>query len=214
MFKGVVPAIMVQILKDEIKDAITAAALKIFLKMGFKKATIAKIAQEADISTGNIYRYFKNKNDLFSSIISPDFVHNLRTLLKSRMEAVSGVSDINTLKKDAAYFKISDELLALCLRNKEKTIILFDRSQGTQYEGFSMETVSMMVELAVKHAKSVNSNFVLTEEKRAVLLLIYKSFLRNIIEILATYEDTDKITSILSNYTAYHLAGLKRYFSG
>lgn len=203
---------MVQILKEEVKDAISEAALMTFLRKGFLKATIAEIAQEAGISTGNVYRYFKTKNDLFYSIIPPEFAGSVQSLLKSRMEALSGITDIHDLGKDAPYFKTSDELLYLCLQNKEKIIILFNRSQGTRYEGFSRETVTMMVGLAIQYAKSVNPAFVLAGEKIFGLRLIYQSFVRNIIEILAEYEDIDKIRTVLDGYTGYHLAGLKTYF--
>jgi TetR/AcrR family fatty acid metabolism transcriptional regulator len=46
------------------------AALKIIKQKGFHKARMSDIAKEAGISYGLVYHYFKNKEDLFDSIIN------------------------------------------------------------------------------------------------------------------------------------------------
>jgi len=44
---------------------------KEFLQKGFKNASLRNIAASADMTTGAIYTYFKNKNALFESIVAP-----------------------------------------------------------------------------------------------------------------------------------------------
>lgn len=51
------------------RQQILAAALRVFATKGFHKATNRDIAEEAGISAGLIYWYFKDKEDLFFSII-------------------------------------------------------------------------------------------------------------------------------------------------
>ena len=51
------------------RNQILEAALKVFAAKGFKGATNQDIADEADISPGLIYRYFKNKEDLLFALI-------------------------------------------------------------------------------------------------------------------------------------------------
>ena len=60
-----------QILKDEVKKSIRQAALSEFKKHGYMKASIRQIADAAGITPGNIYRYFKSKDDLFDELIQP-----------------------------------------------------------------------------------------------------------------------------------------------
>jgi len=55
------------------KTQILDAAKKIFLAKGFSGTTIEEIARAAEISSGTIYLYFKNKDDLYASL-------NLKTL--------------------------------------------------------------------------------------------------------------------------------------
>ena len=51
------------------KQLILAAAKKVAAVKGFRKTTMCQIAREAEISPGTIYLYFKNKEELFSSLV-------------------------------------------------------------------------------------------------------------------------------------------------
>jgi len=61
---------MAQFLKDEVKGRIIASALLVFKEKGYKQASIKEIAGDADVSVGNVYRYFANKEELFEAVIS------------------------------------------------------------------------------------------------------------------------------------------------
>lgn len=50
------------------RESIINAAIEVFSKKDFKAASISEIAQRAGIANGTIYKYFKNKEDLFFSI--------------------------------------------------------------------------------------------------------------------------------------------------
>ena len=62
---------MAQVLKDEIREKILAAALDEFYDSGYKMAAMRNIAANAQIPTGLIYSYYKNKADLFDAILRP-----------------------------------------------------------------------------------------------------------------------------------------------
>jgi AcrR family transcriptional regulator len=44
------------------------AAKRVFSEKGFNKATMEDIAQEAELSPGTLYLYFKNKEELYASL--------------------------------------------------------------------------------------------------------------------------------------------------
>ncbi|MDK2867787.1 MAG: hypothetical protein PWP51_1995 [Clostridiales bacterium] len=60
-----------QYLKDDVRERIVDAALDEFVEKGFNNASMREIAQRAQITVGNIYRYFKNKEDLLKQSLSP-----------------------------------------------------------------------------------------------------------------------------------------------
>jgi TetR/AcrR family fatty acid metabolism transcriptional regulator len=57
-------------LKKDKEEAIFRAALRIIKHKGFHKARMSDIAEEARISYGLVYHYFKNKEDLFDAIFN------------------------------------------------------------------------------------------------------------------------------------------------
>lgn len=51
------------------KAEIISGALKVFVRKGYHNSTIADIATELGIGHGTIYRYYKNKLDIFCHVI-------------------------------------------------------------------------------------------------------------------------------------------------
>ena len=56
-----------QIKKEEIENAIIAAAKAEFMDKGYKDASLRSIAKKSGVSLSNIYNYFKSKDMLFST---------------------------------------------------------------------------------------------------------------------------------------------------
>jgi len=73
----------------ESKRKILHAATKVFSAYGYKGASMRKIAQAADISTGGLYLYFKNKEDLYTTLIRI----RLNDLAGETREALGDIDD-------------------------------------------------------------------------------------------------------------------------
>lgn len=54
--------------KERRRQQIIVAAKRVFTSKGFNKATMEDIAQEAELSPGTLYLYFKNKEELYASL--------------------------------------------------------------------------------------------------------------------------------------------------
>jgi AcrR family transcriptional regulator len=54
--------------KERRRQQIMVAAKRVFSDSGFNKATMEDIAQEAELSPGTLYLYFKNKEELYASL--------------------------------------------------------------------------------------------------------------------------------------------------
>jgi AcrR family transcriptional regulator len=54
--------------RERRRQQIIAASKRVFLSKGVSEATIKDIAEEAELSPGTLYIYFKNKDELYSSI--------------------------------------------------------------------------------------------------------------------------------------------------
>jgi AcrR family transcriptional regulator len=54
--------------KSERRDAILAAARKVFAQRGYDGTTVADIAREAGVAAGTVYLYYSSKTDLFAAL--------------------------------------------------------------------------------------------------------------------------------------------------
>ena len=60
-----------QVLKESVRNSIVEGAILEFFEYGFQNANMRRIADNANITVGNIYRYYKNKETLFKEILLP-----------------------------------------------------------------------------------------------------------------------------------------------
>lgn len=71
-------------------EAILRAAAKVFAQSGYFNAKVSDVARAAGIADGTVYLYFKNKDDLLTSIFSwamGEFLNRARTELADLAEA-------------------------------------------------------------------------------------------------------------------------------
>jgi AcrR family transcriptional regulator len=200
---------LAQYLKDEVKERIVDAALDVFARKGFARATMVEIASRAGVSTGNIYRYFANKQVLFDEAVPVRFARRFSDLMRRRVEALAGVADVRTLEPGSSYHAISEELLAFSIDNRLRVVILLGRAQGTAHEMFAGEMISAMSKRAIAHFRRLNPSLRVTSEVRFDLDLIYTHFVRTMVAILTEYEDATRIRAAVESFSRYHLSGLK-----
>jgi AcrR family transcriptional regulator len=118
-----------QVLKDEVRDSIKQAAMKCFLVSGYMKTSMREISREAKLSTGNLYRYYPNKESLFNELVRP-VVELFEKKKKPMKDFDFPFLDINVLLNK----EIMDTLINAHVIYREELFLLFLRSQGTGYE--------------------------------------------------------------------------------
>lgn len=203
---------MAQTLKDDVKERIARAALIVFAREGFPGATMSTIAREAGVATGNLYRYYPSKEDLFQDAVSPAFVRRLTTLLKKRVTAVRGVDDLRTLPPRATFHAVAEELLLFAIANRHRMLVLLGKSAGTPYADFPEQLGAMLERLAIAHFRARHPQRALSQPERLALRLVYRNLLAAVVAILSDTEDPEKIREAVDAYSRYHLAGLKHLF--
>ena len=64
---------MAQVLKEEVRETILENAREEFLEQGFDNASMRRIAGKSRMTVGNLYRYFKSKDEINDTIVSPTY---------------------------------------------------------------------------------------------------------------------------------------------
>jgi AcrR family transcriptional regulator len=76
--------------KRELRAVIVDAAREIFVRDGFEAFSMRKLASRVECSPGNIYLHFKNKEELFESLVEESFARLLRSLSRLRSLGMLG----------------------------------------------------------------------------------------------------------------------------
>lgn len=199
--------IMVQILKDNIRDSIIDAALHEFAKHGFSDASIASIAKRAGISTGNVYRYFNSKTKLFENVVPSSFVRMLLRKFQQRMGGYPIGTRLEELPEHSLYLTLSEELLVFSIENRLRVLIVFEGSSGTAYEAFIPNLRAELTQKAIKALRLTK----LTDNSDLVSTLLedlYGNYLRTLGSILRQFSQETDIRAAVRIVSTYHLGGL------
>ncbi|HEY3383610.1 MAG TPA: TetR/AcrR family transcriptional regulator [Vicinamibacterales bacterium] len=203
---------MTQYLKSDVRARIDDAALEVFAREGVERATMAAIARAAGISTGNVYHYYRNKNDLFQAVVGDTFVRQFQRLLRRRIKTLDGVPDVRTLGAGSPFHVAAEELLAFGIEHRLRVVILLGRAAGTRHAGFGSELVRTLQRLAVAHFRGLEPALAVTPALRSALERIYRHWVDTLVEILVTHQSSAAIREAVGLFSAYHLAGLEALF--
>lgn len=198
--------------KDEIKDRIDAAALAVFAEKGYKGAKISDISESAGVSVGNIYRYYKSKDDIFYSNIDESFIEDAKALLAEKISAMGGSDRLSGAGQEEFSF-VNEEVISYMVENRHKTIIVFGKSEGTKYENAKGELVDYIIR-KVEESFTEQSGFLEIESIYGFTAgIIYNNLIDMVLSILRESADSQTVTRYLRTVNTYHMFGIEGFLT-
>ncbi len=114
----------------ESRKIIMKAAMYVFSRYGYAEANIRKVAEKAGVSVGSIYLYFKNKEELYRSLIVEkrrEMADMTATAVDTAQSATQALS--NFLRLYLEYAKKHREFILLHIREHGFTFDLKEKRQ-------------------------------------------------------------------------------------
>lgn len=88
---------------EETKTRLLQSAVLEFSEFGFEKASLRRICSRADVTTGALYFFFQDKEDLFGHVISP-VTDRLLSLMKEHYERELANSSLSIARMNQKIF--------------------------------------------------------------------------------------------------------------
>lgn len=200
---------MAQYLKEATRIAIIESGMEVFSRKGYQKARMGDIAELAGISSGNLYRYFSSKDDLFYTVVDKQFSAKFLKLLRKRVRTLSDFLSGNVSKELSD--KAASELLDFWIENRLKVVIVLSEAQGSNYESFRKVAAHELSRLANKYLLTNGGEFsktLGTSKYEFLLGTIFENTLTTIVKILFEFDDEEKIRRNMATFWRYQIAGL------
>lgn len=193
---------MPQVLKDEVRDRIEAAALAVFAARGFARATMTAIAERAGVGTASTYRYHPGKRQLFDAVVPGRVARDFEALLDRRVRALSRT--MRTGSRRGAE-DLGEELLRFWIDHRLAVVILLDRAEGTRYAGFGARFVARLVDAVLGPGARGRPT------ARFVLARIFDSTRRTLAAILEDHADEVALREAVEAFWSYQIPGLQGF---
>ncbi len=151
------------------RDAVLAAARRVFIEKGYIGATVEAIAEEAGFSTGALYSQFESKADLFQTLLYRRG-DELQEKTEGAIAGKAGVAGLRALLEagaedavsEAAWRRVLIEFRALAARNPSlNTRFAATHSRNVQGLASVLDQLWAKTELQPRFPTQVMAEFVL-----------------------------------------------------
>ncbi|MBD3180261.1 MAG: TetR family transcriptional regulator [Candidatus Latescibacteria bacterium] len=158
---------------DRKRELILEAARREFLEKGFSGGSLRNIAGRVSGTTGIIYTYFRNKEDIFQALVQPAVIE-IESFLKLEEISFQDVKSrgVGIREWFSRYLKFLIELIE---RYPDEMKLLFVNSSGSDFENYRDE----LIEIGKKRSRKNFRELERTEEFRGEQ--ISEFFLHNLV---------------------------------
>lgn len=133
----------------ETKAKLLASARAEFLEKGYMKASLRNICKNANVTTGALYFFFEDKDDLFCSLVK-DTVDGIRSvmLMHFQEEALLAQSgNLNKLGNDTDDLNVAIQAIHQMYQHRDDVLLILTKSQGSSLE----HVLDQFIDISEKH---------------------------------------------------------------
>jgi len=161
--------------RDEIRKKIVSEAFTVFLEKGFEKTTMDNIAAQLGVTKPAIYRYFKNKEELFLTSMAETMIGEFKRIFTTSFASDdlitgAGLFFDEHLEIDRKYSAIRKDIDHIISRNT---------SLQEDANGFHLEGLEFMRQFFTEQKRLKRINTTIDD---ADLVLICNAFVRGLID--------------------------------
>ena len=176
------------------------AARSEFVKCGYRKTSMRTISAKSGVVLGNIYNYFKTKDDIFCAVLHP----LLSVIGECMAEHSKGEHEEKRLDFSRQRQKefLSSMLRIIFLYKEELRLLLFE-SQGTSLENFRETFIDEQVAISKTYMEQVE-----TSVSPLFFRISASTWLTIIGEIVSRPDlQQEEVRQALTEYIRYNTAG-------
>lgn len=202
-------------ISEATKSKILMSAKAEFLEKGFTSASLRTIAANAGLTTGAMYRHFKDKDALFCALVDDAIDSTLKLVKAGDLDHHQNLSDPIGADHTEDEKAFSLEFMEYMLNNRDAFVLLLTKSAGSTHEHFLEEVADMYTENVLGTINWMKEKFNVTKPIDDMSIHVLASATVNAFaEVILHNMDREEAEIFLSNIQEFfhfgfmHLLGL------
>ena len=139
--------------KTESHKRIIKAAKQEFLAYGYSEASLRRIAANANLQVGGLYKHFASKDALFESLVEPA-IQGFYALYQAIETEYMGEAAANEWEDQGEAVRV----MKYIYDHLDEFKLLILRSEGTRYADFKHEAAKLEEEATLRYLDAVRAN--------------------------------------------------------
>jgi len=191
---------------------IQKAAMAEFFEKGYMKASLRKICANAGVTTGALYFFFKDKDDLFCSLVRGP-VDEIYTIMMKHYAQEQETTDkelvemLNSKEGAIEDQKAIEAIMHVMYLHRNEMLLLFTKAQGSSMENIVEKFIEVSQIQYTKLAKKMSQNFKDVEVSPHFARWIAKEQIESCIYAITNIEKEEEIKEFQRNIISYLRSG-------
>ena len=176
----------------ETKKKILESAMVEFLEKGFMNASLRTIAANAGLTTGAMYRHFKDKDALFCALVDKPIDFTTRVVMMADSSHHLDLDNIVSKEHFEQEVRHTNELLSYIFNNFDAFTLLLTKSAGSTHEHFQEEICELYTKNCDQTFNWMYKNGISTKKIDKMTVHFFASTIINAFVEIITHKMTKK----------------------
>lgn len=139
----------------ETRNKLLQSAREEFMEKGYMKASLRNICKKAGVTTGALYFFFKDKEDLFESL-AKETINGIYQIMRTHFQDENemmgeGMLFAPAIEEENNHFEDARRIIHQMYLCREDVLLVLTKSQGTRFENIA----DQFIEMTEKHYRAM-----------------------------------------------------------
>lgn len=197
----------------ETREKLLDSAKQEFLEKGYMKASLRTICKNAGVTTGALYFFFQDKEDLLKHLVEEPLKGLISRVESHFSEEMSMEEVVISIHDDSSDIKAAKEIVHFMYQHYDIFQILLTKSQGSAYEDIVSWFADGIEEHYDRMAKRMTEKFGIQKPEHYMIHWLSHIQIDAFIHLLTHEQDEEKAVRQIEEIVIYLLSGWNGLFS-
>lgn len=197
----------------ETRKKLLDSAKQEFLEKGYMKASLRTICKNAGVTTGALYFFFQDKEDLLKQLVEEPLKGLISKVESHFSDEMNMESAVISVHDDSSDIKASKEIVYFMYQNYDIFQILLTKSQGSAYEDIVSRFADGIEEHYNSLAEQMTEKFGIQKPDQYMIHWLSHIQIDAFIHLLTHEPDEEKAVRHMEEIVVYLVSGWNGLFS-